>query len=868
MDILVADASEVINARKKKPNQERGKQAQKGHVHAHSSSGGGENPPRQPCPACGKVDHRVWNCEKFHQMNMLSRLEVTEKAKLCEICLFNHGLPILSYFDAEPKVLIGLQNLELFAPLETRVGQPGDPVAVRSTLGWAVYGPSQSVLMESGFHGLHDCQRVIDDELNELMRQQYLLEETVVCTLPLPESTDDIRAREILEQTTRRIGNRFETGLIWKSDDFEFPDSWGMAVRRLKGLEVKLTKDPELRENVFQQIREYLTKGYAHKATERELDAANPKRVWYLPINVVTHPKKPEKKRLVWDAAARVEGVSLNSQLMKGPDLLRSLPSVICTFRERPIAFGGDIRKMFHQVQIIPEDKHSQRFLFRFDAQQDPDTYIMDVVTFGATCSPCSVQHVMHKNALESADEFPSAAAAIMGSTYMDDYFDSADSPEEVIGRAKEVRTIHARAGFEMRNWMSNSEQVLHALGECNEQKRLKIGLDKQNGWERVLGLVWNPYGDFFTFSTEFQGDLAEYVTGNGWPTKRITARCVMSLFDPMGLLAPYLIHGKMLIQDLWRCGIHWDQRIPEDEHKKWKKWLHVFTDASELGLGCAAYFRVVNDAGVYCTLVMAKSKVASIKYQSIPRRELQAATLGARLAVRVHDCHSLNICSTTFWTDSSTVLSWIRSDSRRYKQYVAHRVGEILTHSQLQDWRWLPSKENVADCLTKWGNDTEPDINSRWFHAPSLLWKSEENWPQQRKVAANTELELRPRYLLHHMQISETQQGVERVSKWNVLVRSIAFAYRFIRNCKLKANGQPIQTIKAVDHQLKCLLRQVPAIDFPLDRSEYEKAEQHLWRVAQSECFSDEVAILLKNRDISAELLVSIDKSTPTYNR
>lgn len=101
-----------------------------------------------------------------------------------------------------------------------------------------------------------------------------------------------------------------------------------MAFRRLQGLERRLLKNPELGEQVVQKIEEYQSKCYAHKATPGELSTATPGKVWYLPLNVVINPKKPGKIRLVFDAAAQVNGVSLNSMLLVGPALLAPLDSV------------------------------------------------------------------------------------------------------------------------------------------------------------------------------------------------------------------------------------------------------------------------------------------------------------------------------------------------------------------------------------------------------------------------------------------------------------------------------------------------------------------------------------------------------------
>lgn len=85
-------------------------------------------------------------------------------------------------------------------------------------------------------------------------------------------------------------------------------------------------------------------------------------RVWYLPVFPAFNPNKPSKIRIVFDAKAQVNGVSLNSQLLKGPDQLCSLIGVLLRFRQRKVALSGDIREMYHQVKITPSDQHVQRF--------------------------------------------------------------------------------------------------------------------------------------------------------------------------------------------------------------------------------------------------------------------------------------------------------------------------------------------------------------------------------------------------------------------------------------------------------------------------------------------------------------------------
>ncbi|XP_055632616.1 uncharacterized protein LOC129773090 [Toxorhynchites rutilus septentrionalis] len=645
--------------------------------------------------------------------------QAVDVAEMSAAYRYLRDVPLSSYSHQRPGMLSGLNNLHAIAPVEVKMGQQGEPIAVRSPLCWAVYGPTKKSKQARNFVGYH--QAVSNEDLHTLLRQQYALEESVVAVSQ--ESKEEKRAREILERTTARIGDRFETGMLLKTDELQLPNSYPMTVRRMKQLEKRLEQTPELFDNVRRQIVEYLQKGYAHLATPEELAKFASGSSWFLPINIVRNPKKPEKVRLVWDAAATVDGVSLNSQLLTRPDLLTPLPKVICRFRERPIGFGGDLREMFHQIRIRESDKRLQLFVFRNSPNDAPSVYVMDVATFGSKCSPSQAQFAKNLNAMEFVEQLPEAAAAIVESHYVDDYFDSVDTIEEAVRRAKEVKFIHSKGGFEIRNWVSNSGIFLDELGEIKALQAVHFNWDKENGTERVLGIVWDPNQDEFSFSMEHRQDVKPYLLDGVRPTKRIVLSCVMGFFDPLGLLTPFTIHGKLVIQDLWRTGCDWDEVIDDTTFAKCyfpeirsssieSLELHIFTDASMHAYGCAAYFRAVIKGNVRCSLIMSRSKVSPLKLQSIPRLELMAAVLGARMLHTVKSNHTLHISRQVLWSDSQTVLSWIRSDQHKYKQFVAFRIGEIVELTSASDWRHVPSDKNIGDVVTKWGIGPPLDSN------------------------------------------------------------------------------------------------------------------------------------------------------------
>ncbi|XP_058451844.1 uncharacterized protein LOC131430702 [Malaya genurostris] len=768
------------------------------------------------------------------------------------VCRYPHlsGLPVQDYHQIVPQILIGNNHSYLSANLKIREGGPHDPIAAKTRLGWSVYGVVKPGVIRN-VHNLHICE-CTGESLHDLVKQHFSLENLGVAILETPMSIDDHRARQILQRTTKRIGNRFETGLLWRYDDFEFPDSYSMAVRRMECLERRMAADSIFADGVRKQINQYIEKGYIRIPTQQELLDADPRRTWFLPLGVALHPKKPNKVRIFCDAAAKVDGISLNSMLMKGPDLLTALPTVLYGFRQRKIAFSADIQEMFHQILIRREDRNAQRVLWRDNPIQKPTIYVMDVATFGASCSPCSAHFIKNLNASQYSKEYPLAADAIIRKHYVDDYLDSVDSVEEAVVRAQEVRFIHSRGGFHIRHWLSNSDEFLQTIGESspNNEKTLDFGTTKS--MERVLGILWRPEADVFTYHSTS-------IVVESRPTKRQVLRTVMSLFDPLGFLSFFLIHGKILIQDIWRAKTDWDEVIPENLRERWLKWtnyfamvdqieiprcyfpqracndfkslqLHVFADASEGAFACVVYLRAEFENEIKCALVTAKAKVAPLKAQSIPRLELQAATIGVRLQEMIISAHELPITKKMFWTDSRTVLSWINSDHRNYRQFVAVRVGEILTQTNTSEWRWVPSKSNPADAATKWGKGPCMATESPWFRGPDFLYLPENQWPEEIAMGSGVSEELRI-CLLHNENATQTLIDWNRFSQWNRLQRAMAYAIRYI-------------------HNLRHSTKQEARISGPLRQEELEKAESSIWRAIQLEAYPDEILILAQHRE------------------
>ena len=108
-------------------------------------------------------------------------------------------------------------------------------------------------------------------------------------------------------------------------------------------------------------MNDYIVKGYVQQLRESEVKKTF-QETHYLPHHRVTNINKPNRLRVVFDAANTHSGISLNQNLLKGLDFLSSLNGVLMGFQEGQFAIMGDIETMFHQVKVLKEDTNSLRF--------------------------------------------------------------------------------------------------------------------------------------------------------------------------------------------------------------------------------------------------------------------------------------------------------------------------------------------------------------------------------------------------------------------------------------------------------------------------------------------------------------------------
>ncbi|XP_043245891.1 uncharacterized protein LOC122393710 [Amphibalanus amphitrite] len=754
------------------------------------------------------------------------------------------------------ELLLGANVLEALVQKEVRVGKPGQPVAVRTHFGWCLAGNISSVLPVAAREVMHIVRhRSEEEELTEQIQEWWSTEAFgTAYKREQPHSWEDRQAENQMKQTTQWRGDRYETGLLWRSEGTKLPDNYNMASRRLETTERLLKRAPDKAKSYQETIAEYVANGYARKISETGTQPEGGQ-IWYLPHHAVTNQTKPGKFRVVFDAAAKCSGVSLNECLLTGPDLLRTVPGVLMRFRQQAVAVTADIEKMFLQIGVIERDQSVLRFLWRdLDSSRPPDVYQMDRVVFGARSSPAMASYVLNRTAEDKVSNTPVgmvAAKTVKENFYMDDLAMSETSVTTALDTAKEVQALVARGGFRLRKFLSNSAQVLQAF-PAEERMSGAIDLNSALPVEKVLGVAWDAQLDELFISTP--------AIISKKPTKREVLRVVASIFDPLGLVSPFTLIAKLLLQELWAHHQDWDAEIPEDSLRKWTAWLadlprledvkvhrwygakenavirqlHVFCDASASAFGAVAYMRLVYpDGQIHCALIMSRCRVAPLKKLTIVRLETQAAVLAVRLAASIEAELTLDVQETIYWSDSQVVLSYIGNDSKRFHTFIANRVAEIRDASEPYQWRHVPGERNPADDCSRGVMAADLTKESRWITGPDFLWKPEEQWPGDCERYPLDSSDPEAKIVLASSGVMETPPRMlpdaVRFSSWSRLQRTTGWILRFLNN--YTASHAPNSELSKLSG--------------PLSTEELQRAEATVIKQAQQCGFGQEVEAL-----------------------
>lgn len=354
-----------------------------------------------------------------------------------------------------------------------------------------------------------------DDTLKKFWETEEIPEERAF-------SNEEKECVEHFESTIERDGDgSYVVSLPFKNDATGLGDTRRMAMAQYLQLERKFERQPDLKRLYTEYMANLLERGFMKKC-----DQPPQKKAFYLPHHAVLKESTTTKVRPVYNASQKSSnGIALNDILMTGPRLQQDIFDIWLRFRLNAIAFTADIEKMYLHIKLCENDHDMQRMLWRFDSNGPIGEYCLTTVTFGINSSPFLAVAVIQYHAKQRMNEFPEACKIIVKDSYMDDVSSGCNKVEKAIQLQREVTSILAEAGFPLRKWVSNSEELMAHISDIDREggsENVKTGCGK---YAPVLGLLWFYEGDKLGFKANMKKSEKKM-------TKRSILAEIASIYD------------------------------------------------------------------------------------------------------------------------------------------------------------------------------------------------------------------------------------------------------------------------------------------------------------------------------------------------
>ncbi|XP_018396287.1 PREDICTED: uncharacterized protein LOC108774634 [Cyphomyrmex costatus] len=615
--------------------------------------------------------------------------------------------------SSEPiDVIIGADLVGMLVLEGVRQGNENEPTAQNTTLGWILSGSTASVQTDEskGFHLAH--HGVVLESLDRDLRRFWEIEE-----VPQPEirSPEEHQCEEHFRTThSRTPEGRYVVRLPFKNGPpISLGESRQNAITSLHRLDRRLCRDPRKASEYSDFLAEYETLGHMTKSPPSEI--ANQEQAYYIPHHAVLRDTSATTRlRVVFNASCRTSnGLSLNDHMLIGPKLQKDLAAILLQWRQYRYVFIADIA----------------------------------TVTYDTAAAPYLALRVLNQLIEDEGAELPLAAYVLGHQTYVDDCVFGADDPTLARQKRDQLVELLRRGGFHLRKWASNVNDLIADLDPTDHGLATHKFL-QNNESLKVLGIIWNPKLDIFQFRVTLPASTDK--------TKRAIMSTIAKFFDPLGWAkTPVIIIAKIFMQKLWALQCEWDEEIPRQHLKKWSdyhellprlndlsipRWttsvsnarhiaLHGFSDASTSAFAAVVYLRTVDQNSlITVSLLIAKSRVAPLKTLSVPRLELSAAVLLARLIHYTRTSLQLPNLECHCWTDSTITLAWLNQSPSRWKTFVANRVSTVQYLFPRVPWHHVTTQNNPADCASRGLNPNVFKKHDLWWKGPPWLQNSPES--------------------------------------------------------------------------------------------------------------------------------------------
>ena len=735
--------------------------------------------------ASSEVGDIAFNLIATDNMNSLSNVLNVDSTKF----QFNEAInlcPPPSTID----VIVGADTYYQFVTGNTRK-LSRNIFAIETIFGYAIHGTAEISHKDPTYNLV---TLLSDNSLEELNVKKFWN----------TELSGILPASEEIVNDDKKVATDFEANIHMSNDRYvvKFPWLQGSCLFSSYASEAKIrlfqTVRKLVRSNLLHQydsiIKEYLSLEIVEKVDESDTTVCR-----YLPHHgVVRQDKSTTKLRIVFDASAKSNNEnSLNDCLLEGPSLYPDIIGIILRFRLHPFALIGDVEKAFLQISLDERDRDFTRFYW-FDEQLSSNswptvresTYRFTRVPFGIKSSPFLLNATINHHINKYSEVYPTTTKYLRTSIYVDDFITSVPTNEDLGTTINETKLIFQEMKMKMHKWNSNAK-----INDASDISTVK-----------VLGIHWNTKTDSLGVKFEVTTNIR---------TKRHLASVVCGFYDPVGLFSPFTLKFKLLLQKCWQLKCDWDDPLPVDYINEASKLasecsevnemsiqrylqfsledqcivqLHGFGDASPNAYGSAVYLFCRTSTSTAVNLVASKSRLASPKSMSLPRLELMAAVINARLLKKICDempfIKNLEVYA---WSDSKVALCWIQGTGRDYKQFVHNRTSEIRRLVKVENWRYINSKDNPADFLTKSFKAKAWLHSDLWWHGPQALHDNNKvhDVPKEETVILQADKELKSSFKQLTISISKPIIDITRFSQFNRLLHTMCYVFKVFHRLK-----------------------------------------------------------------------------------
>lgn len=572
----------------------------------------------------------------------------------------------------------------------------------------------------------------------------------------------------------------------WSEDPASLPNNKNAVQATFLRTERQLEREPEWKAAYTAQVHEMVERRAAVKLTEEMKDCWKGP-VWYVSHLVAPNPHSVTTPvRLVWNSSQKFKGLSMNDILLKGPDVLNPIRTVLLHFRQGIYAALGDIKKMYNSVWLEDREMHLHRFLSRDHPEDDIEEFAITRVNIGDRPAGCIAQLAMRETAkLPTFTHLKEERRVLEEDSYVDDILTSHNSLETLVKITQGVEDILKTGGFYLKPWVwsgqSGRQKSTGGIQQENQNPRSKTIIlynqmrDEDN---KALGVGYDTEEDklYMLTSINFSKKRKKMRMGKnltkdevrpGTPnplSRRELLSQVAGLYDPIGLVAPLKQKGAILVRKAFQetgggSMTHetWDKPLSEglreEAVKLFEEYANLsqikfprsltptdwkdqpvaitFSDGSDKTYGAVMYLRWDTTHGAEVRFVEAKAKLTPLDQKGdAVKAEICGAVFAARLRKYFERHSRMQVERWFHLVDSQTVLGAIQRDSYGYQTFFANRVGEIQKTAPIKDWWWIPGELNIADIITRGSTAEDLVEGSAWQNGPDFLKLPVEEWP------------------------------------------------------------------------------------------------------------------------------------------